>query len=182
MKSYHARECFPIAPSHTDLPDSYIHSPRGWLDYSDLFMVFPNHVMSRWHTFFISSFNIAHLCSRLGLGGQLVQIVVIHLRDVPQHLGTCAHSKAGSSDGETGDLDKFSPVARTPHPLSQWSEFLSHLSISKFTFFSKMIMEERCKHKRKRSSLPRQLTPVITVPSDGKDKRVPGTWLLITPL
>lgn len=177
MNSYHVRECFPIAPSHTNLPDSYTHSPRGWLNDSDLFMgwdlFFPNHAMSRCHTFFISSFNIAYLCSKLGLGGQLVQIMVIHLRDVPQHLGTCAHRKARSSDGETGGLDKLSPVAGTPHPLSQWSEFPSHLSISKFTFFSKMIMEERCKHKRKRSSVPCQLTPpVITAPSDGKDKRV----------
>lgn len=49
--------------------------------------------------------------------------------------------------------------------------FRSHLPISKLTFFSKMIMEERCKCKQKRSPVPLQLNPpVITAPSIGKDK------------
>lgn len=92
-------------------------------------LLFPNHAIRRCHTFFISNFNIAHLCSKLGLGGQLVQIMVIHLRDVLQHLGTCVHRKVGSSDGETGGLNKLSPVAGTLHPgandLSFWAFYPS---------------------------------------------------------
>lgn len=102
----------PTSQIHTSIPQGL--TPLFW-PLHGVRLVFPNHVMSRCHTFFISGFNIAHLCSKLGLGGQLVQIVVIHLRDAPQHLGTCAHSKARSSDGETGDLDKLRPVAGMPH-------------------------------------------------------------------
>lgn len=160
----------------------------GWLYYSDLFiewdLFFLNHVMSRCHIFSISGSDVDHLCSGGGRfpngawEGRYFRLLLFISETCPSTWGS---SRIGKPELLTvkGGLDKLSPVVGTP---SWWSEFPSHLTISKLTFFSKMIMEGRCERKRKRSSVPHQLNPpVITAPSDGKDKRVPGTWFLSTP-
>ena len=151
-------------------------------------LVFPNHTMSRHHAFFLSNFHVAHPrsgreCFPNGAwGGRYFRLLSFISAICPRAWRSAQAGKPDLLTVKQVVLDKLSPVAGTPHPLSRWSEFPSHLSISKLTFFSKMIMEERCERKRKRSSVPHQLNPpVITAPSDGKDKRAPGTWFLSTP-
>lgn len=136
--------------------------------------VFPI-ALSEHHAFYTSSF-VLDTCSGRRLFSNVVKgryFAIFLLRDLPKHLKKCTHRSVRSFD----DTRCFgSHVSGTPQSLSRWFEFPSHLSISKLMFSSEMIMEERCRHKRKGSSVPRQLNPpVIMALSNGKDARAPGT-------